>query len=268
MKSAFLACCALVGLVMPSALQAEEFKNTDVIALSQAGLGDDVILSKIGSLPCNYDVSTNSIIVLRTSGVSNEVIAAMVERCFGASGAQGVGASNLDPTQKRNPGIYIDVGMNDQHNLIALRPTNAIALQRTGNGSLLFPFRSRLGLAGEVSAQASGDNNPEFYFYFENDDARVSDFGVSGTFAAQSPNEFSLIEFRVKDGQRQLTVGKGDMFSTNIGLDPKDTVSIVIESIGDGIFRVAPNQPLSPGEYGFVLRMGSESYRIFDFGVR
>ena len=150
---------------------------------------------------------------------------------------------------------------------MSLRPIMASGGQVTGNGSLLFPFRARVSISGNSSAQASSTNRPVFYFYFENDDRRVGDFGSSATSAAQSPNEFSLAKFRVRDGQRQLTVARGNMFNANVGLDPEDLVNLSIQQIGDGIFEVTPAQELEPGQYGFVLRMGSDAYRIFDFAV-
>lgn len=57
------------------------------------------------------------------------------------------------------------------------------------------------------------------------------------------------------------------MFNANVGLDPEDLVNLSIQQIGDGIFEVTPAQELEPGQYGFVLRMGSDAYRIFDFAV-
>lgn len=266
--SKVLACLlALVAMVFSQAAYAEEFDNAAVVALSGAGLADDVILSKIDSLPCGFDVSTNGIINLRVSGVSNTVIAAMVQRCVGAANAQGAGGNSSDPTSQRSPGIYLESGNDTVHNLVALRPINATGGQMTGNGSILFPFRARLSISGSESGQAVVNRQPTFYFYFENDDRRVGDFGSSATMAAQSPNEFSLVTLRVRDGQRQLSIGRGNMFNTHVGLDPEDVINVSIDQIGDGIYRVVPGQILEPGQFGFVLRMGGESYRIFDFSV-
>ena len=91
---------------------AESFNNESVIALANAGVGDDVLLAKINSLPCAYNVSTDEIIRLRKSGVSSLVIAAMVSRCTGASAAQGAGVATSDPSIKRSPGLYINLGLN------------------------------------------------------------------------------------------------------------------------------------------------------------
>lgn len=51
----------------------------------------------------------------------------------------------------------------------------------------------------------------------------------------------------------------------SVGVDPKDASRFDLEEIGDGIFKVSPQSVLAPGEYGFVLRAGSDAYRIYDF---
>ena len=259
-----LAVSAAVGM---SPTLAEDFGNDSIIALARAGIGDDVLLAKIASLPCSYDVSTTSIVALKGAGVGNSVIAAMVDRCAGASKAQGNVATASDPASKRAPGIYIDQDIQPTYQLEKIRPTNASGGRMTGNGSLLFPFRVKLAIPRATAQMVAVDKKPNFYFYFETDDAKVGDFGTSATISAQSPSEFSLIQFKLKDGQREMVVGKQKGFTANIGVDPKDAIQFDVEEIGDSIFKVTPLSPLIPGEYGFVLRAGSEAYRIYDFNI-
>ena len=261
------AAIAALAIGVPASAEPQEFDNDAVVALTQAGMSEDVILAKIEGLPCSYDVSTNAIIALNAADVSNNVIAAMVDRCVGAAKAQGTSSSTSDPLQKRTPGVYIDLGGEDSHNINQMRPTVASSGKVSGNGSILFPFKAKLGLSGASANTKANQNSPVFYFYFETSDARVSVFGVSDSIAAQSPSEFSLVRFKDKKGQRELTVGKSNMFTTNLGIDPDDTIPFSIDEIGDGIFRVEPTTPLKSGEYGFVLKFGGEKYRIFDFSV-
>lgn len=251
----------------PTVGLAQDFNNESVIALSQAGLGEDVLLAKIDSLPCSYDVSTDAIIGLANAGVPNSVIAAMVDRCVGSTKAQGSVTEASDPSVKRAPGIYLDFGTDDDHDLRQIRPTTASGGKVTGNGSILFPFTAKLGMAGPAARTTPPTSSPDFYFYFETSDARVSDFGVSPTIAAQSPSEFTLVKFKVKNGQREMVVGKANMFNSTIGIDSKNAIPFSIEEIGDSIFKATPQSELAPGEYGFILRAGGDSYRIFDFSI-
>src|SRR5688572_25421685 len=89
---AALSCAAVAPAI------AEDFDNRAVMQLARSGLGDDVLLAKIASLPCSYDVSTDQLIALKSAGVSNAVIAAMVDRCVGSSSAQGAVSDASNPS--------------------------------------------------------------------------------------------------------------------------------------------------------------------------
>jgi hypothetical protein len=55
--------------------------NSDVMALAQAKVGDDVIILKIQEAQTEVlDVSTNAILALKKEGISGPVIQAMVKR--------------------------------------------------------------------------------------------------------------------------------------------------------------------------------------------
>jgi len=52
--------------------------NADVIALRQAGFGDELILAKIAASPSAYSVGPTDMVALKKAGVSERVITAMV----------------------------------------------------------------------------------------------------------------------------------------------------------------------------------------------
>lgn len=257
-----------VGLALISAAPAaaEAFDNQSVISLSQVGVDDDVILSKIDSLPCSYQVGTDDIIRLKAAGVSNRVIAAMVQRCVGSSRAQGVDEASDDPLKKRKPGIYLWDEAAQTGKVKAVRPTNASGVRVTGNGSLVFPFVAKLSVPQPSAQMISPNRTPIFYFYFEPADARTGDFGNSESSAAQSPSEFSLVRFKGDKGFREMTIGKSNAFGSSIGIDPKNTLPFNVEEVADGTFKVQTGE-LKPGEYAFVIRAGSDKYRLYDFRV-
>ena len=264
----FSTCVALGFAFMSVQAMAESFDNSSVIALSNAGVGDAVLFAKIDSLPCSYDVSTDQIIRLKGAGVSNAIITAIVNRCTGAARAQGSSGNASDPLSKRPPGIYIDLGDGSASSLRLVRPINAGGAQISGNGSILFPLTANLAVP-QASAQTTAPSaKPIFYFYFESADNKTGDFGTSASFAAQSPAEFVLVRMKVSAGQREMTIGKASPFKTAVGFDAKNTLQFSMSEIGDGIFRVEMNATLPSGQYGFVLRAGSDHYRIYDFTVR
>lgn len=259
---------AVLSLFVSSVVLAESFTNDSIVSLSAAGIEDSVLLAKIDSLPCAYSVGTDDIIRLKNAGVSNRVITAMVQRCIGSSRAQGTDDNSSDPLVKRRSGIYVWNANAVDTKLKIVRPTSAGGARVTGNGSIIFPYVARLTIS-QASAQVLAPSAlPIFYFYFEAADNKTGDFGTSESFAAQSPSEFALIKFKSDKGQREMAIGRVTAFNATVGIDPKNTIPIKIDEVGDGIFKVEIVSPLKPGEYAFVIRAGSDKYRIYDFRVQ
>jgi hypothetical protein len=53
-------------------------QNEDIIKMAKAGSGDAIIIAKIGSSKCEFDTSTDALILLKQSGVSAAVLRAVV----------------------------------------------------------------------------------------------------------------------------------------------------------------------------------------------
>lgn len=60
--------------------QAETLTNEDVVLMTQAGLGRDLVIAKVKDSDGNYDVSAKSLIELKKAGVADEVIKMMLEK--------------------------------------------------------------------------------------------------------------------------------------------------------------------------------------------
>lgn len=54
--------------------------NEDVVKLSVSGMGDDLLIQLIGSSSVSLEISTNALLELKTNGISDRVIAAMLSR--------------------------------------------------------------------------------------------------------------------------------------------------------------------------------------------
>lgn len=256
-------------LVLPIAVpaHAEPFDNASVIALTRAGLESQVIVAKVAALPCGYDLSTAGLLALRQAGVAQPVMVEMLHRCTGAARAQGMDGPAADSPGRQAPGLYLAQGAR----LVLLRPAASVGTKVTGNGSLLFPHRTTLTVARPHAEVAIGEPQPHFLFVFDPADAKVNTFGTAITEGAQSPGEFSLVQFRSDGNTRQLVIGRGHPLTEVVGIDPKIALPFAISEEGDGTFRVRPEANLAPGEYGFVVigytPRNRVVYRIYDFTV-
>jgi hypothetical protein len=54
--------------------------NSDIVQMQKAGLSEEIILSKIGTSPNNFNTGTQDLIHLKEAGVSDNIINAMVQK--------------------------------------------------------------------------------------------------------------------------------------------------------------------------------------------
>jgi hypothetical protein len=66
------------AVITPAAARAGKITNADVMALHQAGFGDEVILAKIAASPASFTVEATDLVILKKAGLSEKVIAAML----------------------------------------------------------------------------------------------------------------------------------------------------------------------------------------------
>jgi curli biogenesis system outer membrane secretion channel CsgG len=70
---------AAVKAATAQAAEQEMLRNTDIIEMAKAKLGDAIIVAKIKGTPCKFDTSAKGLTELKTAGVSDQVILAMTE---------------------------------------------------------------------------------------------------------------------------------------------------------------------------------------------
>jgi hypothetical protein len=59
--------------------QQEKLTNNDIVVMNKAGMSEAIILAKINSSPTNFDTSTAALQDLKTAGLSETIILAMVK---------------------------------------------------------------------------------------------------------------------------------------------------------------------------------------------
>jgi hypothetical protein len=69
---------AAPAIAAPGAPSRAGLTNADIIALRQAGFGDDLILARISASPAAYNLAPAEMVTLKKAGVSERVITAMV----------------------------------------------------------------------------------------------------------------------------------------------------------------------------------------------
>ena len=294
---------AAIGVVPARGGQAP-LTNQDVIKMVQAGLGESVVLATVRKAPSTlFDLSPDALIGLKQGGVSDAIVAVMIDPKVAAATPNAPGAvvpgfpgvsspsdtraridsATASPEIPRDPGIYWDKGRNDAHNLVALEPT--VFSQGKSGGFLgsamtygIKKVRFKAVTRGHAANLHISEPQPTFYFYFESRASGLGNVGgFSGWFAtATSPNEFVLARMISTKRDRELVVGEMGVFGGNTGTRSKDTVELQIDRLSGGVYRVKPMDPLEPGEYCFFYAGGatavglagpSTAGKLFDFGI-
>ncbi|MBK6708052.1 MAG: hypothetical protein IPG54_11470 [Sphingomonadales bacterium] len=258
---------APIAMLMASAAFAETLNNDSVLALLDAGLGDEVVIAKIKSSPSSFDLSTDTIIALKQRGVSGPVLAAMISAsAVPASTAMSI--DSPDPLVPHPSGIYLG-GIEKMTRIESTttrqaRTSGMLGAALTGG---LSGMRIKAAINGPTANVRTNENRPVFYFYF---DQAEQGLGAAGG-AITSPQEFSLISFEPKKDKREAVVGSVGLGGTKAGLRDKDQRDFEVTQIKPGVYKVIPTETLIPGEYGFIsggVGAGANAtFRVFDFGV-
>lgn len=253
---------------------AETLTNDTIVTLAKAGLSEGLIIDKINSEACSYDVNTDKIISLKQSGLTDSIIGAMVRRCATLNQQRGIAGddSSPDPTTKHSLGIFAFENWLTPNKVQIIRPSKPSGVKTTGIGSIVFPFVTKMVMAGSKSHIEIPTNSPDFYFYFNPSDEKVSDFGTENSAAAQSPDEFTLVKFAQKAQDRELNIGKTAFYgyapvTHRQGIDSKYTIPVQAFEIAKGIFKVTSDKDLDAGEYAFLFTGLNGNSRVYDFSI-
>lgn len=284
---------AVCGLLLVSAAQlhAETLTNETVVTLVSAGLGDEAVIAKIKASAARYELSTDSLIALKKSGVSSAIIAAMIE-----ADSQGMvspkavmSADSPDPLVPHPSGIYLLSDWAAEPKMVRLDPTTSNQ-SKTG-GLLGYAFTGGIAslsikaVIPNVGARVKALRvRPTFYFYFDEANRSLSQADGASLWLAgpataiTSPNEFTLIAFDVKKDRRETRVGSMNLAGAKSGVMDKDRIGFDYAQVAPGVFKVTPKADLAAGEYGFLYSVstgsnpgmwgrGTGAARIFDFAI-
>lgn len=240
--------------------------NQTIIQLTKIGLEPSVIINKLKSSTCSFDISTNALIRLNENQVSPEVINEMIKNVSNLDQNTVKTINIKDPNQPHRSGIYYFNQTNSDRPLSKIQVVRVSSYESGGGGYGGFGGTSTLAvLAGKTSRQQISSKSPIFYFYFNPENNLKDDWFEN----AASPNEFSLVKVIMKKDKRLFKVGGGSSYGygthESAGIPEKTKIDFKFEQISEGIFKITFTKPLSPGEYCFVF--ASETDKVFDFGI-
>lgn len=274
----FLAFSGYAQTQTPAAMGGQTMTNTDVLKLVQARLSDDLIVSKIRSSKCSFDTSTDTILKLKSQGVSDAVIEAMLGCGRPPVHTPGSAAASSDPNNPLSPhppGIYWLEKTKTGEEMARLEASSYQGSKSSGMfGSAmsmgLKKAKWKARLAGAHAALRIPDLSPVFWFYFP---SAGQGFGQSGVLArASRPEDFALARMESQKHDRELVVGQAGVLGNSAGLRSQDVVTVAVQNVSPGVYKVTVARPLKPGEYCFVPPGGAAAFgmaggQLYDFEI-
>ncbi|MBX9782606.1 MAG: hypothetical protein K2X48_04845 [Chitinophagaceae bacterium] len=262
-----------------SAQSQDTITNQTISDLHSAGLGREVLISKINSSYCNFELSTNSLIKLKKTGIPDEVLALMVSK---SSSSNSSNENSGDKLLSLTPGIYYC--NNNPCNYQELE-ASVYSSANQGSGILtsltygIAKTKNKAILSGVKSNFDIKETSPVFYFIFDKTSSNNFGGGNGQIFwfsAATSPNEFILVKFTSSSNKKSREVITGTWNSyegLTTGIDDKNKISFKFEKISKGVYKVITEKPLEDGQYCFMYAGGTSTFsgapmqKVFDFGI-
>lgn len=272
---------AAVALATAGAVQAETLTNDDVVALLEAGLGEEAVIAKIETSDGNYVIDTKTLLALRAKGVPSPVIAAMVKS---ANGTTRYDDASPDPKVPHTPGFYMLDESGAQPRMWKIDP---IASTQTKTGGIIgYALTGGIAsasvkavLPGGTAQRQTKQRRPTFYVFFDPPgDGQSAVFSTGFGNAIITPNELSLVDLMEKKDRREARVGSLNIAGSKTGVMDKDQIAFSYDQVGPYVYKITPDTDLAPGEYGFLFALvggagpglsgGVAGARVFDFTVR
>jgi hypothetical protein len=276
---------SFVFLALCSLLAAQQALNNDaVIKLFKAGLSDDLIIATINAQPGTYDVSTDGLVALKASGVSDKVVAAILTKgsapaappaapptaALPPAAAPEAPADPDDPTAKHDFGVYLMTTTHEGKPKMVFIERAGEAGTKTANvAAFAFTYgiakaKLKAEIPGQRAAARSMDSRPVFYMYFP-DMNGLGSFG--GSDMITSPNQFSLLDLEIKKDHRETQIARVGFASAQTGSDEKKQIPFTSERIKSGVYRLTMKQSLKPGEYAFIMATRGTSGPVGTWGA-
>ena len=259
--------------------QTETLTNEKVIKLYAAGFSKEVLKSKISNSDMMFDVSIDGMLKLKKAGIPDEIINMMIANPGGGNG--NTNSPNITANQTTQHERKINLGSGIYYKSTSgeyqeIEPS-VLSNTKSNNAAQLFisgliNSKVKASLSDKQSSTVIYESVPTLLFVFDTSVKNNLSNENSSWFAnVRSPKEFLLVKLDVNKNSREITIGKGNAVSSDIGIDDKSIVHFTSKKISKGVYEVVPDSPFFPGEYCLMFAQGvkqGQSSKVFDFSIR
>jgi hypothetical protein len=231
--------------------QVEILTNDSIIALVRAGVDDEVIVTKVRTTKCNFDLSTQGIVSLNKAGISKRVLTVMINptapdpKPEAKVPAPEAKISTSAAIETNNYPTEIGIYIKDGDKWTEIQPE----VINFKTGGVLKNFASGGLIKGDINGHINGTQSRnrihtplEFLIYVPE--------GIAIT-------EYQLLKLRVNKDNREFRTVTGGVLHQSGG-DTRDLLTFESKKVSNRTFII--NLPhLSGAEYGFLPPGGFSS---------
>lgn len=229
MKRPILLCVLAVALAVPASAPAQvALDNKDIVKMAKSGLSEEVILSVVQAQPGTYDISPDALVELKSSGVTDHVIAAMT-----AKGPAVV----LNDFDNLETGVYYK--NRDKTEWTRVPSERVYAKSGGALKSLATHDIIKQDMNGRLDGQKSelGLSAPYQFLI-------VTPEGIDGT-------DFTLVQLNQKKDAREFRTKTGGVFHSSEDVS-KSAVPFEQKRLARHTFAITLPSGVGKGEYAFL----------------
>jgi hypothetical protein len=241
----------------------QAFNNDAVIKLVKAGLSDDLIVSTVNAQAGIYDTSTDGLIALKTAGVSDKVVAAIVAKANAVAAAAAAPIPALPPmpaaaeqTAPTIPAGIDEVGVyyKDKNGAWAELMPEVVNFK---TGGVMKSVLSDGIVKGDLNGHVAGAHGKTIVTF----PVVVAVYVPEGT----AITEYQLLRLRKSGGSREFRSVTGGVFHVSGGAT-RDVLDFTSQKIAPRIYQLTLDSSLGAGEYGLLPPGSATSSNIGSAG--
>jgi len=230
---------AVLFLSLCPILMAQQALNNDaVIKLVKAGLSEDMIVSTVNSSPGTYDTSADGLIALKTAGVTDKVVGAMIARASGIAPAPVAVASTGSalPAGIDEVGVYYKDKTGAWQSLMP-------EIVNFKTGGAMKKFMTNGIVKGDVNGHVNGKHGKTTITF----PASFAVYVPEGT----AITEYQLLRLRESGDAREFRAVTGGVIHESGG-SSRDVVEFQSQKLAPRVYQVTLEATAGKGEYGFL----------------
>lgn len=260
-KLVFVAFIIVLSANISLAQKAEVLTNASVVKLFKAGLDNDIILSKIESSACKFDVSGDALVGMKTNGLPGDIIKAMMNK-MDEKKAPAVPAGEIVQVKKTQA---------QGNNIPEPELINAVYVYNKVLQSVQPLERNTASLKSQTLMLGYGGVNMIYQIPGEKSTVRLAaDDGrpfIVNT-ATGPADIFVLYKVQVKKKTRQAV---GAKFTMTGAKGSQGVIAIDVKMIKAGLYELVPSTKLEKGEYFFTIKTATNATTsnadVYAFGI-